>query len=64
VRRLAVVAVLAAASGAAARARRRFASAERVSLRYDDGSMLTLDSGSPQADRLLAVARDALGATR
>ena len=63
-RRLALVAVLAAAGGAAARARRRFASAERVSLRYDDGSMLMLDSGSPEAERLLAVARDALAAAR
>jgi hypothetical protein len=64
VRRLAVVAVLVAAGGTAARARRRFSSAERVSLRYDDGSMLTLDSGSPEAKRLVAVARDALAATR
>jgi hypothetical protein len=63
-RRLAVVAVLAAAGGAAAHARRRFASAERVLLRYEDGSMLTLDSGSPEADRLLAVARDALATAR
>jgi hypothetical protein len=64
VRRLAAVAVLAAAGGAAARARRRFASTERVSLRYEDGSMLTLDSGTPEAERLLAVARDALAAAR
>jgi hypothetical protein len=63
-KRLAIVAVLAAAGGAAARARRRFSSAERVSLRYEDGSMLTLDAGSPEADRLLAVARDALVAPR
>jgi hypothetical protein len=64
VRRLAVVAVLAAAGGAAAHARRRFVSAERVSLRYEDGSMLTLDSGSPEGDRLLAVARNVLAAAR
>jgi hypothetical protein len=63
-KRLAVVAFLAAAGGAAARARRRFASVGRVSLRYEDGSMLTLDPGSPEAVRLLAVARDALGAAR
>ena len=42
-------------SGAGA-ARRR----ERVHLYYDDGSMVTLEPGAPQAERLLALARAAL----
>jgi hypothetical protein len=48
-----------AAAGAAAvalvRRRRRGA----VELHYDDGSMVTLEEGTPAGDRLLAVARAA-----
>jgi len=33
---------------------------ERVHLYYDDGSMVTLERGAPEAERLLAVARSAL----
>lgn len=40
--------------------RRRGSSRERVHLYYDDGSMVTLEPGAPQADRLLALARAAL----
>jgi hypothetical protein len=32
----------------------------RVDLYFDDGSMLSLASGSPDADRLLPIARDLL----
>jgi hypothetical protein len=39
-------------------ARRR----ERVDVYYDDGSMLSLVDGSPEADRLLRAARSALAA--
>jgi hypothetical protein len=59
-----VAAVLAAAGGAAALVRRRLAARERVSLHYEDGSMLTLDARAPQAQRLLAVAREALSSPR
>jgi hypothetical protein len=59
----AVVAVLVAA-GSVALVRRRRSGAERVSLSYDDGSTLTLDAGTPEADRLLAAARDALSPAR
>ena len=33
----------------------------RIDLYFDDGSMLSLAAGSPDADRLLPVARDLLG---
>jgi hypothetical protein len=39
-------------------ARRR----ERVDVYYDDGSMITYDDGSPEAQALLPIARDALAA--
>lgn len=40
--------------------RRRGGSGERVHLYYDDGSMVTLERGAPEAEQLLAVARGAL----
>jgi hypothetical protein len=41
-------------------ARRRDERRERIHLYYDDGSMLTLEHGTPEAERLLAIARAAL----
>ena len=41
-------------------ARRREGGRERVRLYYDDGSMVTLGRGRPEAQRLFALARDAL----
>ena len=41
-------------------ARRRDRHRERVHLSYDDGSMVTLERGAPDAERLLAIARAAL----
>lgn len=41
-------------------ARRR----ERVDVYFDDGSMITYDDGSPEADTLLPIARDALDSAR
>ena len=41
-------------------ARRR----ERVDLYYADGSMVSLGDGSPDAERLLALGRNALRATQ
>jgi hypothetical protein len=35
---------------------------ERIDLYFEDGSMVSLDSGSPEAQRLLPVARDLLSA--
>jgi hypothetical protein len=40
--------------------RRRSERRERVQLYYDDGSMVTLERGAPEAEQLLAVARGAL----
>jgi hypothetical protein len=40
--------------------RRREARRERVHLHFDDGSAVTLASGAPEAERLLAIARHAL----
>jgi hypothetical protein len=41
-------------------ARRR----ERVDVYFDDGTMLTLADGSPDAEEALSIARDALAAAR
>ena len=41
-------------------ARRRGTRRERVHLYYDDGSMVTVERGRPEAARLLALAHDAL----
>ena len=40
--------------------RRSVSRGEHVDLYYDDGTMVSLDAGSPPAERMLAVARDAL----
>ena len=40
--------------------RRREERRERVHLYYDDGSMVTLERGAPEAEQLLSVARGAL----
>ncbi len=45
--------------------RRRFSQRrERVDLYYDDGSMVSLTEGSPDAERLLPLAREVLRAAR
>lgn len=37
---------------------------DRVDLYFDDGSMLSLVEGSPEAEKLLAVTRDVISAAR
>ena len=66
IRRLFGLLVLAGvAAGAAVLVRRRVGgSRERVDLYFEDGSMTSLDDGSPDAERLLGLARDALAAAR
>ena len=50
--------------GAAAFIRRRGATRERVDLYYEDGSMLSLANGSPDAEQLLPLAREILHTSR
>lgn len=37
---------------------------DRVDVYFDDGSMVSFVEGSPEAERLLPIARDALAAAR
>ena len=37
---------------------------ERLDLYFDDGSMVSLIEGSPEAEKLLGVARDVISAAR
>jgi len=64
-RRLFGLATLAAIalSAAVVLRRRALGSRQRVDLYYEDGSMATLEEGTPEARPLLAHARDALAAT-
>ena len=48
----------------AAFVRRRGAQRERVDLYYEDGSMVSLSNGSPDAERLLPLAREILRSAR
>ncbi len=65
-RRLATGVLLAAGSVAGSLLFRRRAARrrERVDLYYEDGSMVSLQEGSPGAERLLPIARDVLAAAR
>jgi hypothetical protein len=56
--------VLGGLLGGAAFVRRRTAHAERADLYYEDGSMLSLTTGSPGAERLLPLARQIIGRAR
>jgi hypothetical protein len=57
--------VLSAAAVAGAVAwRRRERRRERIDLYFADGSMVSLEQGSLEADRLLPLARDVLEAAR
>ena len=64
-RLLGVVMLAAVAAGAAVVLRRRAGgSRERVDLYFEDGSMASFDESSPDADRMLGFAREALAAAR
>ena len=59
--------VLGAALGSAAGAvllRRRARSLDRVELYFDDGTLVTVGKGQPDAERLLSPARELLVAAR
>jgi hypothetical protein len=55
-----LLALVAAIGGALLLFRRREATRERISLYYDDGSMVTLERGAPGSERVLELARAAL----
>ena len=62
---LAVAAAGAASAAGAVLLRRRVARGrDRAELYFADGSLVTLTQGSPEADRLLAQARELLAASR
>ena len=65
-RRLLTLAGLASGALAGTAAYRRWfgGSRERLDVYFDDGSMVSLVEGAPDADRLLPVARDLLAAAR
>ena len=61
------VVALGAALGSAGGAvflRRRARSRDRVELYFDDGTLVTLGKGQPEAERLLSPARELLVAAR
>jgi len=62
-RALAVGAAVGSAAGAIL-LRRRARSRDRVELYFDDGSLVTVGKGAPDAERLLSLARDLLAAAR
>jgi len=62
-RALAVGAALGSAAGAIF-LRRRARSGDRVELYFDDGTLVTVGRGEPEAERLLSPARELLGAAR
>jgi hypothetical protein len=63
--RLLKAAVLGAGAAAATvMLRRRAQPKPRVELYFEDGTLTTVEAGSPGSDRLLALAREALTAAR
>jgi len=65
--RRSAAAILGVAGGMLAGAafiRRRSVARERVDLYYEDGSMISLSNGSPDAARLLPLAREILRSAR
>jgi hypothetical protein len=63
VRRGVVLALLGAAAAVLLLRRRSVSRGEHVDLYYDDGSMVSLEAGSPRAEELLGLAREALART-
>ena len=60
----AVLGVVGGMLAGAAFIRRRSTQRERVDLYYEDGSMLSLSNGSPDADQLIPLAREILRTSR
>ena len=61
---LAVGAALGSAAGAVLLRRRAARSRDRLELYFEDGSLVTLVQGTPEAEALLLHARELLSATR
>ncbi|HSB38379.1 MAG TPA: hypothetical protein VLD13_04760 [Gaiellaceae bacterium] len=57
-------AAVASAVGAVLLRRRAARGRDRAELYFEDGSLVTLTQGSPEADRILAQARELLAAAR
>ena len=57
-------AAVASAAGAVLLRRRAARRRDRAELYFEDGSLVTLTQGSPEADRILAQARQLLAAAR
>jgi hypothetical protein len=55
-----IVLLLGALAAVIALRRQRASRGEHVDLYYEDGSMVSLEDGAGDAERLLALARDAL----
>jgi hypothetical protein len=60
----AILGVVGGMLAGAAFIRRRSVARERVDLYYEDGSMVSLSNGSPDAERLLPLAREILRSAR
>ena len=61
---LAALVLVGSIAGAVAWRRRSAHRRERVDLYFEDGSMVSLEQGSLEADRLLPLAHDVLAAAR
>lgn len=61
---LAALVLVGSIAGAVAWRRRSAYRRERVDLYFEDGSMVSLEQGSLEADRLLPLAHDVLDAAR
>lgn len=60
---LRLLALVAAVAGGVVLFRRRFSRRrERIDLYYEDGTMVSFDEGSPEAERMLPLAHDVLDA--
>jgi hypothetical protein len=60
----AILGVVGGMLAGAAFIRRRSVARERIDLYYEDGSMISLSNGSPDAERLLPLAREILRSAR
>jgi hypothetical protein len=61
---VAVIGILGGMLAGAAFIRRRAVNRERADLYYEDGSMISIDNGSPDAERLFPLAREVIRNTR